>query len=200
MVGNKVKGLAAIAVVLLAASSADAYFWRLWPFYPRYAYYPGWASPCVPYAYMPYPYMPPMMPPYMNPSAYGNPAGPQMAKAAPAPASTSKEPPLSDPVTKEPAAKEPGPKAPVIIESRSQLGQYAEPVNLNPSVICKVGFWNLSGKDVHVAIGGKKYLLANERGLTLDLPRQFTWQMNAGEPRREDVPAARTIHDIVIKE
>src|SRR5262245_44048132 len=45
------------------------------------------------------------------------------------------------------------------------------------SDLCSVAFWNLSGQTMTVRVDGRDVVLAPNRSVTLDLPRNFTWQV-----------------------
>ena len=47
-----------------------------------------------------------------------------------------------------------------------------------------VGFWNVSGRDVLLTVGGQRYLLARNRSITLNLGRTFAWQVDQQVPRQ----------------
>ena len=64
---------------------------------------------------------------------------------------------------------------------------------------CKVGFWNLTGRDVTLLVDGHTHFLQKDHAVTLDLGRQFTWEMDKGEPRNVQVPADQHTHEIVLR-
>src|SRR5262249_28260168 len=145
--------------------------------YPSTYYY--WAAPtyaCVP----------------AGPAVYSPmPAYTPYAQPRPAPPSGTPEPPLQK-------TDKRGPK---ITESR-----YADEKKVltqsSPAPApgqCRVGFWNLTGRDVTLTIDGQTHTVKRNRALTLDLSREFEWRMNEGETRTERVPADRVTHEIVLR-
>lgn len=121
------------------------------------------------------------------------------APTRPAPPSKTIEPPLG---TKEPplgkttshTGSEPGKRAPQIVEARGPV--IAPPIGKET---CKVGFWNVSGRDVELVIAGKKHTLEKDRAITLELNRHFSWNL-AGQPAaQERVPEDKAFHEIVLR-
>jgi hypothetical protein len=126
------------------------------------------------------------------------PAGPQVPPriyATPTPA-----PPLGQPQGK-PATPPPAPP-PGVKESRSFFDAYAlagpagQPVN---GLRCQVGFWNNTEQDLVVTVDGQARTLVRGKGVTLELPRSFVWQVDGREPRSERVPAEQAGLEIVIR-
>src|SRR5260221_14206177 len=111
---------------------------------------------------------------YSYPATYAYPGAVPLAIPTAAPPSTV-EPPLikriempnADTGTK-------GSPGPTVIEVRS----------MNSAITglakdrCRVGFWNLSGRDVTLVVDGKTRMVARDRALTLELPRAFGWRVN----------------------
>jgi hypothetical protein len=65
---------------------------------------------------------------------------------------------------------------------------------------CRVGFWNLSGRDVKVTIEGKAYSLPRNQSLTFDMDRQFTWQTAGKTAQIQRVPAGQSTYEVLIRE
>lgn len=152
----------------------------------------SWGSTYVPVVEYPYcPIYVPMIRPMVMPIPYASPRPAPPSGNAPAP--RKKEPPVIKPVEKEPPLGKPQ-KAPTIIESRSSGGNYA-----GSSERCKVGFWNLTGRDVQLKINGETRLLAKDRALTLELDRAFVWQIDQQEPASERVPPNQTFFEVVLR-
>jgi hypothetical protein len=63
----------------------------------------------------------------------------------------------------------------------------------------RVGFWNVSNRDVTLRIDGRTHTLARGRSLTVNLGRQFTWQEVGADPQAEEIPAARSSMEILIR-
>jgi hypothetical protein len=149
--------------------------------YPIYYSYPSWCWPVYVYEYSP-----------ALPATTSAPSPP-----APAETSKKKEPPPASkekaPVEKKtmPSAAESAPvpkRAPIITESRSADER------------CRVGFWNFTGRDVTLTVAGQKHKLAKDRAVTLELPRQFDWRVDAGTAHTVQVPAAQASHEIFLRE
>ncbi len=187
-----------IGCMLLAAPQARAFG----PGRPRTAY---WVDPCWPAG-----------PGYRAPV----PAAP-LGTRLPSPYARDYALPSPAPPSAQPIQPTPGPK---VIESRS-TGNDApakpepgavrdyEAFYLAPEVVPAVGkagedswpvsFWNLSGRSVslHVVaqVGKRTYTLERGRQLTLDLPRQFQWQVEKRDPVSMEVPNGRAGMEIVIR-
>jgi len=148
-------------------------------------YAPTYYAPQPAYLYS-YPYQcPPMMPAV----AYPYPGHVPYAQPRPAPPSGTPEPPLDRPG-----------RSPKITESRyvgGDTGKVDKPPA--PGESCRVGFWNLTGRDVTLVVDGKTHFLRKDHALTLDLGRQFTWKRDQGEARNERVPADQNTHEIVLR-
>jgi len=118
------------------------------------------------------------------------PEAPPERKMAPADgAAKTSEPPLSNPVK----------KAPVISESRSMGGAYAQSGG-GSKERCKVGFWNLTGRDVVIRIDGQTRTLAKDRSLTIDSERAFSWQLDEGQTVAERVPEEQLFHEVILRQ
>src|SRR5262249_35153469 len=122
----------------------------------RLSYYPAvyWPQPAYQYA------CPTTMPAIYYPAAPLSP----YAQPRPAPPSGTPEPPLQNPLQ----------RSPKITESRyaSREGEVAKEPPAAPKEYCKVGFWNLTGKDVTLLVDGKSHSLRRNHAVTLDLSRQ----------------------------
>ena len=91
-------------------------------------------------------------------------------------------------------------RGPKITESRYAGGNLATDKQPAPAKeLCRVGFWNLTGRDVTLVVDGQTHFLRKDHAVTLDLTRQFAWKMDQGEPRNERVPADRPSHEIVLR-
>jgi hypothetical protein len=115
--------------------------------------------------------------------------GKQYAQPKAAPPSETKEPPLDK--------KMPGP--PQVIESRSfSVAEDKEPAKGGKGV-CKVGFWNATGRDVKLVVNGQEHALARNRSLTLTLDREFAWHLDGQAAQKESVPDNRTAYEVVVR-
>jgi hypothetical protein len=176
--------LCVVTASMLAASSANAFGSRLGP----------WRSPAtvsyyyaVPYYY----YCPPLPMVIPVPDARSGYAIP-----TPAPPSSTPEPPLQ----KAPAKAVTDPRLPVIVVSHALGGSHVAGAAPLPKDCCRVGFWNLSGRDVTLVINGKAWNLSKNRAVTLDLDRQFAWQIQGGTQHVERVPQGQSAHEVLIRE
>lgn len=114
-------------------------------------------------------------------------AAPVAAPPSGAPAAQTKEPPLG---------ATPG-KGPTITESRSSAAVAGAAATAGAK--CKVGFWNLTGRDVTLKIDGQPRTLPRDRAVTLELTRAFVWQVDQGEPSSEQVPMDEAFHEVIIR-
>lgn len=64
----------------------------------------------------------------------------------------------------------------------------------------RVGFWNLSGRDVSLTIEGKAWNLSKNQVLTFDMDRQFTWQAAGKTAQIQRVPEGQSAFEVLIRE
>ena len=121
------------------------------------------------------------------------------ANPVPAPPSPTGEPPLRRPEMP-PAKTSSDPRMPVIVTSHALGGGYVPGAAPLPQERCRVGFWNLSGRDVTLMVEGKMWTLARNRALTIDLERQFGWQIDQQPQHVERVPEGHASHEVVIRD
>jgi hypothetical protein len=160
---------------------APAYYAPRMSHYPAIYYSP---QPAYPYAYQHQ--CVPVMPAGHYPSYGFQP----YAQPRPAPAST-REPPTDKPAP-------PG-RSPKITESRYAADTATDKQPPASKDHCKVGFWNLTGRDVSLLVDGQSHFLRKDHAMTLDLTRQFAWKMDQGELRSERVPADQRTHEILLR-
>lgn len=192
MVGSLGRLLLASQILTIAATAAHACPWRIGAGEgSRPTPAPGWYY-CVP-APMPYAIVPSPVPQKM-------PKVKSLAEPTPAPPSASPAPGSPTPVPRSPTTAEPPTiqkRAPIVFEARSgaRTAQAAE----GSEDRCKVGFWNITGQDVTLTIDGKSRMLAKDRAVTIDLGRDFTWQITGREPRRERVPQETNVLEVILR-
>jgi hypothetical protein len=87
-------------------------------------------------------------------------------------------------------------RAPVIITTRGLTGSAGTPTKER----LKIGFWNLTGRDITLTVEGKVRTLAKNRALTLELEREFSWQVDRLPAHVERVPDGLAVHEVVIRE
>ena len=92
------------------------------------------------------------------------------------------------------------PRMPIIVTSQSAGSNYLSGTTPLAKDHCRIGFWNLSGREVTLVIDGKSWKLAKDRAVTLDLERQFSWQIEGRPVRLERIGEMQTAHEIVIRE
>lgn len=63
----------------------------------------------------------------------------------------------------------------------------------------RVGFWNVSGGEKTLFVNGEVRTLASGRAVTLNLPRDFTWQISGNTSQREIVPSNRDTFEIILR-
>jgi len=186
-------GLLALLIVSAGSGSARANWWA----YPTYssgyynvAYYYPVVTPVYYYA-QPVTYVCPV--PVVRPAVgSGIYAQPQPAPPSPSP-SQSKEPPLGKKTTEPPKVSE--------SQSFSMGDAKVVPVAVDNSgnTICRVGFWNASGRDVKLTVSGKAYTVPRDRNLTLTLSREFSWNIEGRDSQAESVADDVNTHEIVIR-
>lgn len=152
-------------------------------------------APVYHYPVWPTPFACPTVQPALSPLLPVLPTIPQ-ARPTPAPPSAPAAPPAK---AKMPPAATTAPterRAPVISESRFN-GRSPAPAAEGDR--CRVGFWNLSGRDVTVTIDGTPRPLPKDRAITVDVGRAFRWQVDGQAAQSERVPDAQASHEIVIR-
>jgi hypothetical protein len=148
------------------------------------------AVPATAYYYYPAPLLvpaaPPVYAPVEAPLAPGcAPTGPGFAIPVPAPASGDLPP--MPPATGSPAPPANAPKAGVS-ESSASPYSFSYYRRTPEQTSCTVAFWNYSSRDVTLTVGGQQRLLRAGKGITLDLPRSFTWRTDGRAEETEQVP------------
>lgn len=104
------------------------------------------------------------------------------------------EPPLIQPQTPTP---QPG-----VTESRSYFNAYAVAPRANDKPAgnrVPVGFWNLTDRDITLTVDKQTHVVPKGKNLKLDLARQFVWRVDTREALNEQVPAAESGLEIVIR-
>jgi hypothetical protein len=191
--------LAVVALAALGASAAPARAFGGGSWSGRTGYSPAYSMPMYsmpmhgPIYFYPLPasceFMPP---PYLPPS---RPANGRPAKE--------RSQPLVKPIPKDTkqTAEPPGgaKRAPVVTESRSLGGGFPEPAPRLPQGMARVGFWNITGRDLTLSIDGRTRTLAKDRAITVDVERSFTWQVNDGALHTERVPGEQNTFEVIIR-
>jgi hypothetical protein len=127
------------------------------------------------------------------------------ATPVPAPASTppGTSPPSANPAPAQPTPAQPSPAPPKsgVNEAQSFYDAYAaEPRGgVKKYDLVSVGFWNNTSRAVVLRVQGQVQTLPAGRGVTLDLPRQFVWQVDGREAQVLSLPAAQAGTDIVLR-
>ena len=189
MVGSSRILLGVVVASLLTTSTARAFNGRfgLWR-----------SPPSVSFYYVaPYVFCPPA--PVVIPVPDGKPRT-IFANPMAAPPSPTAEPPVQKKVEMPPAKTSIDPRMPVIVTAHT-LGTGAA-LSKTPLAIdrVRVGFWNLSGRDVTLTVDGKAWALPKDRAVTLDLERQFAWQVEGRSQHVERVAEGQSTHEVVIPE
>jgi hypothetical protein len=183
---------------MLGASAAPAHAWGRRAQTTAY-YYPA-SVICVPVypsagIMAPVPYLP-SLPPAGSAPVYATPtpAPPQGALPGAAPVPSGPMPPA-------------GSGTPGVRESSSYYDAYAATAagsslprvgrGIPATERSSVGFWNSTPRELVLRVDGAVYRLAAGQGMTLDLPRRFTWQLDERAPKAEELSEAAI--DIVIR-
>jgi hypothetical protein len=155
-------------------------------------YYPvpvTWAPAYQPVFYLPAPPAPVSV--VVPPAAAAPPV-----YAAPVPAPPSDVPVV--PIPSAPPTREP----PRVTESRSVPADQAPVQNVageRRGGPVRVGFWNVSDRDLVLRVDGRPQTLARGRAVTLSLGREFVWQVGGAEEQVERVPPDKSTLEIVIR-
>src|SRR5207248_1397280 len=113
--------------------------------------------------------------------------------------STTAEPPLA-PGGKSSAPPAPG--QPGVREAR-YYDTYAVARSTSSKALdghCSVGFWNLTNRDISVKVAGSSHALPSRKNLTLDVERQFAWQVEGRNAETVQVPDSESGLEIVIRQ
>jgi hypothetical protein len=84
-------------------------------------------------------------------------------------------------------------RAPEIITTRAQTAGLTKDR-------LQIGFWNLTGRDITLTVGGTTRTLGKNRALTVELEREFSWQVDRLPEHIERVPDGKTAYEVVIRE
>jgi hypothetical protein len=126
-----------------------------------------------------------------GPTVIPVPDAPKYARPTPAPPSSTGEPPLQKKTSDDP-------RKPVIVASHA-LNDNSKREQTS-SDRCRVGFWNLTGRDLTLRVAGKTMAIPRDRGVTLTLDRQFIWQIDGRSERMERVAEGQATHEVVIRD
>lgn len=64
---------------------------------------------------------------------------------------------------------------------------------------CSVAFWNLTGRALTLRVAGQERTLPPGRSLTLELPREFGWNVVGREAEAARIPTDHTTAEILIR-
>lgn len=187
---RRIAPVVAIMLLLSLALPTQAHFGFLVRQRPTVAYY--YAVPVVP------------VPLYVTPTpVVCIPIAPPrpVAQPQPAPPSPGREPPLAEPGRPLP---QPAPTPPP--GSQPRESRYFDTYAVAPgasaqtkSPRCSVSFWNLSGQEFVLKVGNQRVTLDRGRNATLELEREFTWQIEGRETESGRVAANESALEIVIR-
>jgi len=111
-------------------------------------------------------------------------------------------PPSDTPVVPERVRPRPR-KPPRVTESRYPSSDEASRRRTSsrkpPRDRCRVGFWNVSNRDLTLKVNGRARRLLHGSSVTLRLRRHFVWQISGSTPHEEAVPAEKSTMEIVIR-
>lgn len=114
------------------------------------------------------------------------------------PAPPSPEPiqsqPREKPQVRESRSAQPGPVSPKYYDSYYVAGAAG-----NPTESCSVAFWNLANQPLQLRIAGQTHTVPHQQAVTLNLPRQFQWQVDQREPEPVQMAQDQSAMEIVIR-
>jgi hypothetical protein len=64
---------------------------------------------------------------------------------------------------------------------------------------CSVAFWNLADRPLELRVAGRTHTIPSHRQVTLDLPRQFQFQVEQRPPEPTQVAQEQSAMEIVIR-
>jgi hypothetical protein len=136
---------------------------------------------------------------FLVPSAVSAPASP----VAPVYARPTPAPPSAAPAPTGEGTRFPGKgPTPRVTESRSAVASYSVVPRSSEKLAgerCSVGFWNLTNRDLTLKVEGNSRVIPRGKSVTLELGRQFVWQIEGREPQTEQVPPTEAGVEIVIR-
>ena len=125
--------------------------------------------------------------------------GLNFANPIPAPPSQTGEPPLHK-KDMPPAKTLQDLQKPVIVASHAIGGTHVAGKLAQSPGRCRVGFWNLTNRDVTLMVEGKTWTLPKDRAVTLDVEGQFVWQIEGRTQTVERVADGLATHEVVIRD
>jgi hypothetical protein len=133
-------------------------------------------------------------------------APPQVAVPMPAPPSGAPVVPAPPAITAPPAPAPPSPMPPAGPASTTSEKMRESFYNVYPSTErsalagrTAVAVWNLSANTLTLTVAGQRRLLPAGQSLTLDLEREFSWQVEGRDAEVTRVPAGETGATLVIR-
>lgn len=207
-----------LAVLSMLVLAAPVWAFGGW-FRPRVSYY--YAVPVVvtPAPVVPDPCaMPPLSAPILTPPAPPSSTvvpAPGWARPSPAPPSRPAPQPQVEELRQAPPAALPAPPpplptppaagpvpsnslSPMVTESRYPPSTGVRAVR-RPTDRCSVAFWNLTARPLSLRIDGRGQVVPPGKSVTLELNRQFVWQVEGREPQVERIPVPEVALDVVIR-
>ena len=189
--------LSVCLLVLASAASAEADYARVVYYRPVYVY-----DPCVYHAsYGPWHSWYYSAPVFVTEGALPSQVSPQpsirqYAPQTPAPPSPEQilTPPREKPQVRESRSAQPPP-----VSAKFYDSYYVAGIAANQHAMCSVAFWNLADKPVQLHIGGQTHTVPRQQAVTLNLPRQFQWQIDQREPEPAQVAQDQGAMEIVIR-
>jgi hypothetical protein len=191
--------VAAVLLVLISPLAARADFGWFGHARPVRSYYypvPVVYAPVAPVVYVPVAPVVCQPPPVVAVPQPSYPPPPANGYATPAPAPASGSPPPSRMPSEPPSTSGPGVK-----ESR-----FYEPYSVasfNPAKErgerCSVVFWNVTGRDLTLRVNRESRTLPRGKSLTIELPRQFTWQVEGHDAQVETIAPGDAAVEFVIR-
>ncbi len=173
-------------------------------------YYPV-AVACVPITYncgaIPYaPYYPvqTQQPPLANQAPMsGLTAPPRRTYAQPTAAPPSTTPaPLTDAVPPTKSAPPPPPRTPAVTDTGSYYDTYVRALHNSErreGSRPTAEFWNLTERDLTIKVDGQRHVVARQKSLLVEVPRQFIWQIEGRDPQKEQIATGESALELVIR-
>jgi hypothetical protein len=87
-------------------------------------------------------------------------------------------------------------RAPVIVTNRAMPAGSASTAKER----VKIGFWNLTNRDISITVAGKTRSLAKNRSMKLELEREFAWQVDGRSEQIERVPDGLATYEVLVRE
>lgn len=93
-------------------------------------------------------------------------------------------------------------RPPVVDEGTSYFDTYAVASRSPTRAVgdrFTAGFWNLTDHDISIKVDGQTHALTRGKNLSVDVGKQFVWQVEGRDPQKEQIATGESAIEIVIR-